>query len=310
MKKTRNARPIWVTILLLTAAGIINAIGVTMFLAPVRLYDSGISGTSMLLWLMTPDEYTLSLFLLILNIPIFLYGFRRQGLGFTLCSAYAVTVYSLSAYLISSSVFPVDVASSSPFAGTDLLLCAVFGGMISGIGSGLTIRFGGAMDGIEVLAVIFAKRLGITVGTFVMLYNAVLYIVVGIVQQSWILPLYSIVAYFVALKAVDFIVEGFDKAKAATIITSCPEEVGGALSEAFGTGITLMSAKGYYSSEEKTVIYFVVNRFQIAKMRLLEMEADENAFISITEVSDVFGTRSKPESDGPLEKTGDEEHAN
>ena len=280
------------TFLLLTLAGIINAFGVTMFLAPVHLFDSGISGTSMLLGQITPEVLSLSFFLLVLNLPIFLYGLKKQGLEFTIYSIYAVVVYSLAAFMI-TDIFPVDVSTASPFAANDLLLCAVFGGVISGIGSGLTIRFGGAIDGIEVLAVIFAKRIGITVGTFVMMYNVLLYIVVGILTQSWILPLYSIITYTLALKTIDFIVEGFDKAKAATIITSTPETISRALSDAFGFGITLLPAKGYYSSSDKTMIYFVVNRFQIAKMRALVVKEDPTAFISITEVSDVFGSYNK-----------------
>ena len=291
-KKGKRTKISILSFLLLTVAGIINAFGVTMFLAPVNLYDSGVSGTSMLLGQITPEEFSLSLFLLIINLPIFLYGYKRQGAEFTIYSVYAVVVYSAAAYLI-TYVFPVDVASSSPFAGTDLLLCAVFGGIISGIGSGLTIRFGGAIDGIEVLAVIFSKSIGITVGTFVMLYNVILYIVVGIVLQSWILPLYSIITYALALKTIDFIAEGIDKAKAATIITDHPEEIGSALSDAFGSGITLIPAQGYYSSEHKTMIYFVVNRFQIARMRKIVLEQDAKAFISITEVADVFGSANK-----------------
>lgn len=280
------------TFFLLTLAGTINAFGVTMFLAPVHLFDSGISGTSMLLGQITPEILSLSFFLLVLNLPIFLYGLKKQGLEFTIYSIYAVVVYSLAAFMI-NDIFPVDVSTASPFAANDLLLCAVFGGVISGIGSGLTIRFGGAIDGIEVLAVIFAKRIGITVGTFVMMYNVLLYIVVGILTQSWILPLYSIITYALALKTIDFIVEGFDKAKAATIITSTPETISQALSDAFGFGITLLPAKGFYSSSDKTMIYFVVNRFQIAKMRALVVKEDPTAFISITEVSDVFGSYNK-----------------
>lgn len=278
--------------LLLTLSGTINAVGVTMFLSPLHLYDSGFSGTAMLLEELTPSYLTLSIFLLILNIPFFLYGYKKQGLAFTVYSVYAVIIYSLASYLI-RDIFPVDVANSSPFAGTDLLLGAAFGGLISGIGSGLTIRFGGAIDGVEVMAVIFAKKLGITVGTFVMAYNVVLYIVVGVVMHSWILPLYSIVTYYVALHAVDYIVEGFDKAKAAMIITTKPKHISQALSEEFGSGITLWEGHGYYSDKEKTVIYFVVNRFQIGKMKAIVQQNDENAFISITEVADVLGRNTK-----------------
>lgn len=274
--------------ILLLAAGIINAIGVTMFLAPVHLYDSGISGTSMLLWQITPEEYTLSFFLLLLNIPLFLFGLKKQGLPFTIYSLWAVVVYSATSYFI-VNILPIDVSSASPFAGTDLLLCALFGGLISGIGSGMTIRFGGAIDGVEVMAVIFAKRLGLTVGSFVMIYNVLLYMTIGILFHSWALPLYSIVTYCVAIKAVDFIVEGLDKAKSAMIVTSKATEISDALSEAFGRGITHIDARGYYSGSEQTIIFFVVNRFQIARMKNIITEIDPNAFVAISEVSDMLG---------------------
>lgn len=169
----------------------------------------------------------------------------------------------------------------------------IFGGLIFGIGSGLTIRFGGAIDDIEVLAVIFVKRLNMTVGTFVMIYNIVLYLAIAIVFGSWILPLYSIITYCVVIKAVDFIVEGLDKAKSAMIITEKEDEVSDAISRAFGRGITQMEATGFYSQERKCVIYFVVNRFQIAKLKTLVQQVDPAAFITITEVSDVFGNSKK-----------------
>lgn len=273
--------------LLLTIAGLINSIGVTVFLAPVKLYDSGISGTSMLLSQVTPEWMSLSVFLLILNVPLFLVGLKRQGAVFTVYAVYAVAVYSVCAWII-TDVLPVDVSAVSPLAGSDLLLCAVFGGFISGAGSGLTIRFGGAMDGIEVMAVIFAKRLGITVGTFVMMYNVVLYVICGILLNSWILPLYSIIAYGAALKTVDFIVEGFDRSKSANIITEKPKEVCRALSDAFECGITTMAARGYYSDSEKTIVYIVVNRFQVGKMKEIVHAQDPKAYISISEIADVF----------------------
>ena len=274
--------------LLLFTAGVINAVGVTMFLAPVHLYDSGISGTAMLLWQVTPESWTLSLFLLLLNTPLFLFGWKKQGTVFTVYSLWAVFVYSSASFVI-TNILPVDVSSASPFAGQDLLLCALFGGLISGIGSGMTIRFGGAIDGIEVIAVIFAKGLGLTVGSFVMVYNVLLYIIIGCVFRSWVLPLYSIITYCAAIKAVDFIVEGLDKAKSAMIVTTKADAISDALSDAFGRGITHIGARGYYSGTDQTIIYFVVNRFQIAKMKALVTEADPDAFITISEVSDVLG---------------------
>lgn len=290
--KTKRPSIKWQNMLLLTLAGVINAFGVTIFLAPMKLYDSGISGTAMLLSQLTPEYLSLSVFLIVLNVPLFLYGLKKQGRVFTIYSLYAVAIYSLAAWLI-TDVLPVDVSMASPLAGTDLLLCALFGGLISGVGSGLVIRCGGAIDGIDVMAVIFAKRLGVTVGSFVMVYNVILYIICGFVIESWILPLYSIVAYGAALKTVDFIAEGFDRSKAAMIVTVRPNEICTSLTEAFGSGITRIEARGGYSGHDRTMLYFVVNRYQIARMRSIVHELDETAFITISEVADIFRANDK-----------------
>ena len=175
--------------LLLTVAGIVNAFGVVIFLAPVKLYDSGISGTAMLVSQLTPKWISLSLVLILLNIPIFLLGLKREGVVFTIYAIYAVLIYSIVAWII-TDILPVDVTIVSPLAGSDLFLCAIFGGIISGCGSGLAVRFGGAMDGIDIIGVMFAKKLGLSLGSFVMAYNVILYIICGIVLDSWILPLY------------------------------------------------------------------------------------------------------------------------
>ena len=279
----------WQNFVMLLIAGCVNAFGVTVFLAPVNLYDSGISGTSILLSQLTPPQWSLSIFLLILNIPLFLFGLKKQGAAFTAYSVFTVTVYSIMSWLI-TDVLPIDVSIASPLAGQDLLLCALFGGMISGVGSGLTIRNGGAIDGVEVMAVIFSKKLNVTVGTFVMIYNVILYVTCGLVLDSWILPLYSIVTYAAGLKTVDFVVEGLDRSKSVMIITDKANEISAALMEEFKCGTTKISGTGGYSNADKTIIYFVVNRFQIYKMRNIIHTIDPKAFVTISEVADVFSS--------------------
>ena len=110
----------WKNFLFLTFAGCINAIGVTMFISPVNLYDSGISGTS--IYLSQMSGLPLSAFLILLNVPLFLFGLKKQGVTFTVYSVWAVTVYSAASFVI-TNILPVDVSTASPFAGTDLLLC-------------------------------------------------------------------------------------------------------------------------------------------------------------------------------------------
>lgn len=276
----------WTNFIALTIAGIINSVGVTLFLYPVKIYDSGISGTSMLLDQVTPPYITLSLFLIILNIPIFIYGLKKQGLTFTIYSIFTVIIYSLMSFLF-MNVFKIDL-TSSPIAKNELILCAMFGGILSGIGSGITIKFGGALDGIDILSVIFSKKLGISIGTFIFIFNIILYIICGFVLNDWILPLYSIITYFLGSKTVDFAIEGFDKAKCAMIVTNKADEISQVLAEYFNSTGTIVKAIGGYSKAEKQIIYFILNHFQINKLKTIVMEIDKDAFISLQEVTDIF----------------------
>ncbi|MDE7226562.1 MAG: YitT family protein, partial [Ruminococcus sp.] len=161
-------------------------------------------------------------------------------------------------------------------------------GVISGIGSGITIRLGGAIDGIDVLSVIFAKKIGISIGSFVMIFNTVLYIVCGITIKSWILPLYSIVTYYIGSRMVDFVVEGIDSSKCAMIVTTKADEISDILAENFGTSGTIVEAIGGYSKERKEIIYFVINHFQINKLKKIVYYIDSDAFISLQDVSDII----------------------
>ena len=285
---------------MLTVAGIINAVGVTLFLAPVNLYDSGVSGLSMFLDMLV-TAMPLWSWLLIINFPIFIFGLNKQGVAFTVYSLYAILIYSLSSMVFQNIIpvyFPQFFANGSPVAGREILLCCVFGGMLSGIGSGMTIRYGGTLDGIETLAVIFAKKLGLTVGNFVMIFNVLLYITIGATVAGmgtgdFAIPLFSIIAYYVNGKAVDFISQGIDQAKGAIIITMEYDKVAAALSSEFGRGLTVIDAKGYYSQSDKKFIYCVVNRFQVAKLRNIVAKYDRHAFVTINDIADVFGTSVK-----------------
>ncbi len=286
LKKLKGLRPL--NFFGLTIAGIINAIGVCLFLYPLNIYDGGFSGTSILLDKLTPAWLGMSVFLIVLNIPFFLFGHNKIGFEFLIYSLYAVAIYSLASFLI-NSVIPFDFSGGSPVVGDDKVLGALFGGLLSGVGSGLVMKFGGALDGVEVMSLIFHKKLGMSVGAFVMMYNAVLFITAAVIFSSWVLPLYSLIAYFIGLKTIDFIIEGLEKGKAALIITENVEELAGALSEELKRGITIMDAKGYYSGAGKKMLYVVVNRFEIAHLKEIVAVLDENAFVSIIEVSEVMG---------------------
>lgn len=279
-----------INFIFLTVAGIVNASAVTLFLQPAMLYDGGFSGTSILL--SNLSGLSVSIFLLILNFPFFIFGYKKLGLNFIIYSMYAIAIFSLFSFLF-QNCFGINFSDGSPITKNEKLLAAVFGGIISGIGSGLTIRFGGAIDGVEVLSLIFAKKIGMTVGTFVMSYNLILYISAGIITSSWITPLYSIIAYALGLKSVDFIIEGFDKSKSAFIISNHPEKIADTLVDIFERGVTIINAEGYYSKMPKKVLYCVVNRFEVNTLKKIVTGIDPKAFVAITDVSDSMGSSLK-----------------
>ena len=278
----------WINFLPLFLAGWINATGVALFLAPVQLFDSGISGTAFLLDVVTPPYLVLSMFLVVLNVPFFLLAGKRVGWNFVVYSLFGIGIYAAASFLY-LNVLPLDFSVGSPIVGEDVLLAALFGGLLSGIGSGLVIRFGGAIDGVEVLAVLFAKRIGMTVGTFMMVYNVLLYVVAALIFQSWIIPLYSIVAYTVGNKAIDFVVDGFDRGNSVFIVAEKSSQLPLCLSEELGRGVTLLDACGGYSGEEKALIYCVVNRFEVGRVKRLVSELEPTAFMAVGEVSETVG---------------------
>jgi uncharacterized membrane-anchored protein YitT (DUF2179 family) len=269
-------------------AGLINSVGVTLFLAPAQLFDSGISGTAFLLDVVTPPFLVMSIFLVVLNVPFFLLAYKKVGWSFIIYSLFAIGVYS-GFSLLFRNILPIDFSNGSPFVGKDILLAALFGGLLSGIGSGMVIRFGGAIDGVEVMAVLFAKKMGMTVGTFMMVYNVILYSVAALVFHSWVIPLYSIVAYTVGNKTIDFVVDGFDRGSSVFIVTRKGSELPNLLSEALGRGVTLLDSYGGYSGEEKTLIFCVVNRFEIARVKALVAEQEPDAFMAVGDVSETVG---------------------
>ncbi len=284
--KKQKLRPM--NLLSLFFAGIINAVGVTLFLAPVQLFDSGISGTAFLLDVLTPPYLVLSMFLIVLNVPFFLLGCKKVGWPFVVYSLFSIGIYS-GFSLLFRNILPIDFSGGSPIVGQDILLAALFGGLLSGIGSGMVIRFGGAIDGVEVMAVLFAKRLGLTIGTFMMIYNAILYTAAALIFQSWNIPLYSIVAYVVGNKTIDFVVDGFDRGNSVFIVGRRDSDLPMQLSEALGRGVTLLEAYGGYSGEDKTLIYCVVNRFELGRVKRLVIELEPEAFMAVGDVSETVG---------------------
>jgi uncharacterized membrane-anchored protein YitT (DUF2179 family) len=289
--------------IVLSIAGLINSVGVNLILEPLNFLDGGFSGLSEYLGMICSPYITISIFLLIFNIPIFVFGAKKEGINFIIYSLYGIAMYSLWAFLF-KSVFSIPLTKEgvgySPITQDDKFVSAVFGGLLSGIGSGLVIRYGGALDGTDVLAILTSRKFNVSLGSLEFVFNIIMYSIVAFIEHSWILPLYSLVAYGVCVKAVDFIVLGIDKGKSATIVTSHGRQVASELSKSFGRGITILEAQGYYSSSTKTMIYCVINRFEIFKLKTLVKSIDQDAFITITDISDAVSMKGKKGGNFPF----------
>jgi uncharacterized membrane-anchored protein YitT (DUF2179 family) len=259
---------------------ILAAIGLEEFLVPNNIIDGGVVGISIMASFMT--KIPLSVFIVVLNLPFLYLGYKQIGKSFAFSTIFAVC--SLS--------FWVGVFHPVPEVTQDLFLAAIFGGITVGIGVGMIIRYGGSLDGTEIVAIIMDKRTGFSVGEMVMFMNIFILGSAGLVF-SWDKAMYSLVAYFVAFKVIDVTIQGLDESKGVWIVTDNPEAIADALLARLGRGVTVLYGEGGYTGETKKVLYSVITRLEIAKLKVIVQEHDNNAFVSIAEVHDVMGGHTK-----------------
>ncbi len=265
---------------LLFLGSVVAAAGLEFFLIPNQIIDGGIVGVSILLSHIS--GINVSYLLVLLNLPFLYVGYTQIGKSF--CLATLFSVVSLSGW--------VAVFHPIPELTQDFFLAATFGGVLVGIGVGLIIRYGGSLDGTEIVAIILDKKSGFSVGEIIMFFNLFILGSAGLVF-SWDKAMYSLVAYFVAFKVIDITIEGLDESKGVMIVSDCADEIKEMLLVRLGRGVTILHGEGGYSQEPKKVLYSVVTRLEIAKLKAIIDDIDPNAFVTIQDVHDVIGGRVK-----------------
>ncbi|MDF2875399.1 MAG: hypothetical protein K0R22_2082, partial [Sporomusa sp.] len=230
---------------------IITAVGLEIFLVPNNIIDGGIVGLSIMASHLS--GLPLSLFLVLLNLPFLYLGYVQIGKTFAISTLFSIL--SLSYW--------VSVFHPIPGLTNDLFLAAVFGGIIIGIGVGLIIRYGGSLDGTEIVAIILDKRTSFSVGEIIMFFNLFILTSAGLVF-TWDKAMYSLVAYFIAFKVIDVVIEGLDESKAVMIVSDRPDEIADALMARLGRGVTVLHGEGGYTKERKDVLYSVITRLEMA----------------------------------------------
>ena len=267
-------------ILMIIIGAIFMGMGIELFLVPNHLLDGGIVGISIILSHLTTIE--LGLFIFLLNIPFFFIGYKQIGKTFALSTALGITVLSITTYLLH------PVASFTD----DLLLATVFGGIVLGIGVGLVIRYGGSLDGTEILAILFSSNSAFSVGEIIMFFNLAIFTVAGFVF-TWEQAMYSVLAYFIAYKTIDVVIEGLDESKSVYIISDEVDEIGDAIMDRLGRGVTFLHGEGAYTGDSKKIIFTIITRLEEAKLKSIVEDIDKHAFIAIGNIAEVRGGRFK-----------------
>lgn len=261
---------------ILIIIGIFSAgLGLKGFLVPNSFIDGGVTGTSMFISELT--HLPLAVLILLINIPFVIIGYRQIGKVFSIRSAVAIVGLSFIIFL-----FPYPIVT------TDKLLAAVFGGFFLGLGIGLAMRGGAVLDGTEILAILTSRRIGITVGDFIFIFNVVLFstaaFVLGIESA-----LYSMLTYFAASRMVDFIIHGIEEYNGIMIVSPLSAEIRMAILEAMERGVTVFVGRGGRDGQERDILFCVITRYEIPRLKRTIAAIDPNAFVTVQHLSDISG---------------------
>lgn len=262
----------------LAIGAFLSAFALEVFFIPNQLIDGGIVGVAMICAKVFGQKY-LPLFLLIFNLPFLYLAYRSIGKVFLLHMLFATLVFVGSLVFI-HQVMPLE------FKG-ETLEVVVIGGAILGIGIGLIIRYGGCVDGTEILGIIINRQTGFTVGSVVLVCNIFVFGTAGLVFQDWHPPLLSLIAYIVVVKIMDAVIVGLDETKSVLIISSKSKAIAEAIIHELGLGLTVMYGRGGFSGDEREILYVIAERLQLAELKELIHREDPAAFIAIENLHEV-----------------------
>lgn len=257
---------------------ILMAISINTFLVPYGLLSGGISGISLLAQYVSNINSGIIMF--ILNIPIFIIGFKFTSRDFIILSLLGMGFMSLFIYITKnlSSYKLID----------DLLASAIYGGMLSGLGSGIVLKNRASTGGMDIVSIILNKKYGIKVPTLSFAINIVIVLIGGLIKSP-VLSIYTLISMLVSSILLDKILVGFDNKKMLFIVTNKEKEISEYLTQTLKRGVTYIDGEGAYTGEMKKIIYCVVTSNQLVKVKKMITDIDDHAFLSIIDVSEAHG---------------------
>ncbi len=277
-KLSKNAvRIIAIDFMGILIGSVILAIGLNMFMVPNMLAPGGISGLAVVLYYLI--KFPVGVTIIILNIPLFIVGYLVLGPRVVIQSLLGTFLFSLAVEI---------TAPLLPAATDDLLLAAVYGGVVMGVGVGLVFRFRGSTGGTGLLSLILAKVWGISPGQ-AMFWGDLIVLALAVFVFGTEAAMYATLALFVSIKVIDAILEGIGTAKSVIIITRCGSQINEKLLYELGRGVTRLEGQGGYTGEGREVLLCVVARQQTARLKAIIYEADSGAFVIIGNATEVHG---------------------
>lgn len=263
-------------IALISVGAFIYAFGVNYFFVANKLADGGIAGISVILHYLF--NFNISTTYLVLNVPLVIMGYKLIGGKFIVKTFYGTAMTSLAFRVFQNYLGPMD----------DKLIASIFGGLIIGIGLGTIFVGGGSSGGADILVKILNKYFDIPVGKAFLALDSFVLSALGILFGRDIF-MYTLVGLFISTKAIDFIQDGVDKAKALMIISDKSEEIKNEIMKQTGRGVTIINARGGYTNDNKEVLYCILGRYEVTTVKRIVKNIDRKAFMSISEVSEVLG---------------------
>lgn len=279
----KRIREIFQRLLFLTVGAFIAATALECFLIPNKIIDGGTIGISMMLAYKT--NLPLGLIIVAITTPFLFIAYRKLGKAFVGYTFFATIMLAVATSL-------VPIISQGKSLQNPILAC-IFGGVVLGIGVGTILKNHGSTDGTEMLAVIFARKTPFSVGEIIMTFNLFIYFAAGFVYANWESALYSVLTYYVTSKVIDAVVDGLNESKSIFIITDFSEDIGKEIMKTMDTSVTYIDAEGGYSGRKKRLVYCVISRLEITKIKTITKEIDPHAFIAIENVHEVEGVRVK-----------------
>lgn len=257
----------------------IYAAGFQFFTYPNAIPTGGVSGTAMILNMLTGVPVGMTI--IVFNIPLFIFAWKKFGLKFIIAS--------LTGMLCSSILF--DVFNLLGIRATsELLLAAVYGGLIMGFGLGLLYSAGATTGGIDIAAKLLRRKFPyVNFGTIILVLDAIVIIAFALIFQKYDSSMYAIICMFIATKVIDLVLYGASNSKICHVITDASSEVKTAITQQLGRGVTLLHGEGAYSGKKKEVILCVIRQQQIADIRKIVREIDPTAFMFLSATNEVFG---------------------